>query len=82
MLPEKLAILTAPALVQMEKKTTITPSQLLAYWQQAISYKLDSRALAGLDLFYRSAKDLGLIDKVPQLDFFPAPDNREVIQDN
>ena len=72
-LPEKLADLAGSALAKMEKETTITPAQLLAYWQHAISYKLDSRALAGLDLFYRTAKDLGLIDKVPQLDFFPKP---------
>lgn len=70
-LPEKLADLASPALAKMGKETTITPSQLLAYWQQAISYKLDRQALAGLDLFYRTAKDLGLIDKIPQLDFFP-----------
>ncbi|MEA3334194.1 MAG: menaquinone biosynthesis protein [Pseudomonadota bacterium] len=72
-LPEKLADMTGPALTTMGRETSITPDQLLAYWQQAISYKLDSRALAGLDLFYRTAKDLGLIEKIPQLDFFPKP---------
>ena len=71
LLPEKLDNLVNPALSAMRKETAISPSQLLAYWQQAISYKLDSRALAGLDLFYQTAKDIGLIDKVPQLEFFP-----------
>ena len=45
--------------------------QLLAYWQQAISYRLDEKALAGLELFYRCAFELGLIEQVPQLRFFP-----------
>lgn len=72
-LPEKFADLAGLALAKLEKDTTITPPQLLTYWQQAISYRLDRRALAGLDLFYQTAKDLGLIDKVPQLEFFPDP---------
>ncbi|MEA3348505.1 MAG: MqnA/MqnD/SBP family protein, partial [Pseudomonadota bacterium] len=73
-LPEKLADLAASTLLKKGKETAITPSQLLTYWRQAISYKLDQRALEGLDLFYQSANDLGLIDKIPGLDFFPSPD--------
>lgn len=72
-LPGKLADLTGPALLSMGKNTAINPSQLLAYWCQAISYRLDKQALEGLDLFYRIAKNLGLIAKVPKLDFFPNP---------
>ncbi len=72
-LPEKLADLTEPALLKMGGNPTINPSQLLAYWCQAISYKLDNQALEGLELFYRIAKNLGLINKVPELDFFPSP---------
>ena len=72
-LPEKLANLAAPALSEKGKEAAINPSQLLAYWRQAISYKLDKQALEGLDLFYRIARDLDLIDKVPELDFFPEP---------
>ena len=72
-LPEKLADLTTATLSKKGKKTALTPSQLLTYWRQAISYKLDRRALEGLDLFYQSANDLGLIDEVPELDFFPEP---------
>ncbi len=71
-LPEKLAELAVLTLAKKGKKTTLDASQLLAYWRQAISYKLDERALAGLNLFYRHANDLGLTDKVPELDFFPA----------
>ena len=70
-LPEKLADLTASTLLEKGQETALTPSQLLTYWRQAISYKLDQRALDGLDLFYRTTNDLGLIDKVPELDFFP-----------
>ncbi len=72
-LPEKLTDLAASIILQRGERTALTPSQILAYWRQAISYKLDQRALDGLDLFYRTAKDLGLINKVPELDFFPAP---------
>ena len=72
-LPGKLADLTGPALLSMGKNTAINPSQLLAYWCQAISYRLDKQALEGLDLFYCIAKNLGLIAKVPKLDFFPNP---------
>ncbi|MCD6292425.1 MAG: menaquinone biosynthesis protein [Deltaproteobacteria bacterium] len=68
-LPEKLTGLASLALAEKRGKSSITPSQLLAYWQQAISYKLDQQALAGLGLFYQTAKDLGLIENVPQLDF-------------
>ncbi len=72
-LPEKFAKLTEPALLKMGKEAAIGPSQLLAYWCQAISYKLDKQSLKGLDLFYHIAKDHGLIEKVPELDFFPNP---------
>ena len=75
-LPEKLANLAASTLLKRGKKTALNPSQLLAYWRQAISYKLDQQALDGLDLFYRTAKDLGLINKVPELDFFPHRSDR------
>ncbi len=70
-LPKKLNRLASLALAERRGKSSITPSQLLAYWQQAISYKLDRRALAGLDLFYQTAKVLGLIENIPQFYFFP-----------
>ncbi len=73
-LPEKLADLATSTTLKKGQETAITPSQLLTYWRQAISYKLDQRALEGLDLFYQSANDLDLIDKVPELDFFPSLD--------
>ena len=73
-LPEKLSDLAASTLSEKGHETAITSSQLLTYWRQAISYKLDRPALEGLDLFYQSANDLGLINKVPKLDFFPVPD--------
>ncbi|MCD6532759.1 MAG: menaquinone biosynthesis protein [Deltaproteobacteria bacterium] len=73
LLPGKLANLAAATFLEKDKYSAISSAQLLAYWEQAISYKLDNRALAGLDLFYQTARGLGLIDKVPQLDFFPKP---------
>ncbi len=69
-LPEKLTDLAVLRLTN-NKNTTISTSQLVTYWRQAISYKLDKRALAGLDLFYRHAYNLGLTNKIPKLDFFP-----------
>ncbi len=74
-LPEKLAELAALTPAIKEKKTALNASQLLAYWQQAISYKLDKQALSGLHLFYQYANDLGLTNRVPELDFFPRADN-------
>ncbi len=74
-LPEKLAELANQALLDKEIKTTINASQLLAYWQTAISYRLEAQALSGLHLFYYYAKDLGLTDRIPKLDFFPQSDN-------
>ncbi len=72
-LPNKLADLSTTALTEIESNPEITPSQLLTYWRQAISYKLDKRALAGLAHFYKLAHDLKLIDQVPKLYFFPKP---------
>ncbi len=74
-IPGKLAEMAALALADKNITSTLNASQLLAYWQKAISYKLDQQALAGLNLFYQYASDLGLIDKIPTLAFFPQPDN-------
>ena len=70
-LPEKFARLTPCALAETENRAEITPAQLTSYWQQAISYRLDQPALAGLDLFYQLAWKMGLIKQVPKLEFFP-----------
>ena len=73
-LPESLAEMAISALAEKGPSTTLNTSQLLNYWRQAISYKLDQTALAGLHLFYRYAHELGLTDRVPELDFFPRSD--------
>ncbi|MBN2808161.1 MAG: menaquinone biosynthesis protein [Deltaproteobacteria bacterium] len=79
-LPGKLSQLTASALAEADRKSTISPSQLLAYWQAAISYRLDTPALAGLKLFYQYARELNLIDQVPELDFFPKTKDTDMMQ--
>ncbi|NPA24667.1 MAG: menaquinone biosynthesis protein [Deltaproteobacteria bacterium] len=52
-------------------ETMFSARQLRLYWQEAISYRLDDKALAGLQLFYENAYELGLIDRIPELLFFP-----------
>ncbi len=56
---------------RLAESSGFTREQLLAYWQQAISYRLDQPALAGLRLFYRQAHELGLVERLPKLEFFP-----------
>jgi len=71
LLPNQFAELTTSALAETDNRIGITPAQLTSYWQQAISYKLDQPARAGLDLFYQLSQKMGLIKQVPKLDFFP-----------
>jgi len=71
-LPDKLADLTTAAqTAEVVNQTEISPSQLLSYWQQAISYDLNQQALAGLNLFYNLAYEINLTDRIPKLNFFP-----------
>lgn len=70
-LPDQLESLTTAALTEIGSESGLTSTQLLAYWQLAISYGLDRQALAGLNLFYSLARETGLIDQVPALNFFP-----------
>ena len=61
-----------PGLAERQARATVfNRNQLLAYWQQAISYQLDAEALAGLRLFYQYAFELELIGQIPELKFFP-----------
>ncbi len=53
-------------------ETMFSARQLLLYWREAISYRLDGKALAGLQLFYQTAHELGLIHSIPELFFFPS----------
>jgi len=71
-LPDKLADLTVAAQAEVINETKISPSQLLSYWQQAISYDLNQQALAGLNLFYNLAYEMNLTNRIPKLNFFPA----------
>ncbi len=75
-LPDKFAGLTAQALTETRNSDVITPSQLTSYWEQALSYRLEQKSLAGLELFYQLARELGLIRQVPKLEFFPEPESR------
>ncbi len=49
----------------------LTPEVIRDYWYRAISYDLGPRELAGLQLFYRLARERQLLDTVPELEFFP-----------
>ena len=40
------------------------------YWQEAISYELDTQEKQGLNLFYTLAHQIDLLEKVPILNFF------------
>ena len=48
-----------------------SPEFYRRYLQQSISYHLGEDELAGLRLFYRYAEDLGLVDRQPDLSFYP-----------
>jgi chorismate dehydratase len=65
-LPEKLETLSR----HLAPQNGFTPSQLSSYWQDAISYRLDTEAQRGLELFYRLAAELELIRTVPRLAIF------------
>jgi chorismate dehydratase len=52
-------------------ETMFGARQLLFYWREAISYRLDDNALAGLQFFYKTAYELELISHIPELFFFP-----------
>ncbi len=67
LLPEHLDnILTAAS----HKYPDISAEEILQYWQEAISYELDNQEKQGLILFYTLAHQLGLLKKVPALNFF------------
>jgi chorismate dehydratase len=51
-------------------KEWISTDELIAYWK-TISYDLTSRHLDGLLAFYRFSAELGLIEAVPPIRFFP-----------
>ncbi len=66
-LPKHLnAILTTAS----RKYPDIPTAAIMAYWQEAISYELDVQEKQGLNLFYTLAHQLGLLEKVPTLNFF------------
>ncbi|MBN2705012.1 MAG: menaquinone biosynthesis protein [Deltaproteobacteria bacterium] len=70
-LPERLNALAETTLKRKNLGNELSKKQLLDYWQKAICYRLDEKALAGLDCFFSHARELGLIEKIPQLCFFP-----------
>lgn len=43
--------------------------RLLAYWRDNISYDLGEEHIAGLQLFYRHAAEMGLVDAAPEVHF-------------
>jgi chorismate dehydratase len=49
----------------------ITPATLSDYWKNSITYNLDRRHLAGLQMFYQLAAELNLISDIPEPVFFP-----------
>lgn len=52
------------------KYPEIPAEKILRYWREAISYELDKREKQGLIFFYTLAHQLGLLKKVPVLNFF------------
>ena len=66
-LPEHLATLLTAA---SRRYPDIPAEAILKYWQEAISYELDVQEEQGLILFYTLAHQLGLLEKVPTLNFF------------
>ncbi|HDS17312.1 MAG TPA: futalosine synthase [Proteobacteria bacterium] len=70
-LPDRLNALAETTLKRGSHGNELSTKQLLDYWQKAIFYRLDEKALAGLDCFFNHARELGLIEKIPQLSFFP-----------
>jgi chorismate dehydratase len=66
-LPEHLATLLTAA---GRRYPDIPEEAILKYWREAISYELNVREKQGLILFYTLAHQLGLLEKVPTLNFF------------
>ncbi len=66
-LPEQLEPLSRAAAAE----SGFTAAEILSYWQEAISYRYDDAAAAGLQCFYRLAAELKLIPKIPVLVPFP-----------
>jgi len=53
-----------------QKYPQIPTEAILQYWQESISYELDVQEKQGLILFYNLTHQLGLLEKVPILNFF------------
>ena len=66
-LPKHLKTILAAA---SQKYPAIPATEILRYWRDAISYELDTREKQGLLRFYTLAQQLGLLKKVPALNFF------------
>lgn len=66
-LPQQLDKILATA---GQKYPEIPAEKILRYWQEAISYELDNQEKQGLIFFYTLAHQLGLLKKVPALNFF------------
>lgn len=67
LLPEYLPTLITDVSQQYPE---IPVETILHYWQEAISYELGAREEQGLILFYTLAQRLGLLEKIPALNFF------------
>lgn len=73
-LPEHLTTL----LTAVSRRYPNIPAEvILQYWQEAISYELEIQEKQGLILFYNLGHQLGLLEKVPTLNFFQ-PDKPDI----
>jgi chorismate dehydratase len=57
--------------VELAGDTGLTPPQLEDYWR-SMSYELTDGHLEGLHLYFTLCQEAGLLEKVPEIHFFPA----------